>query len=300
MRKILFIINPVAGHGSGKNLIKIITDYMENTTIDYTIKISSKIGNVTELAAWGCEQNYSDIISVGGDGSLVEALNGMDLDKAITLGLIPAGTGNDFARMLGLSKDYAACLEVIEAGAARPVDIGEVNGNRFINVCCCGIDGEIILDTDRIKHRIRGTSAYLISTLKALTTYRAKKVHIKIDDLELSRETIMVAVGNGRFIGGGMKVTPDAEIDDGLLDVCVVNKLSKPKLIALFPSIFKGEHIHIKPTVEMYKGKNIQITTIEDRLLINADGNIVGTTPAEIKMTGKKLNMLYRVEKAGP
>lgn len=297
MRKILFIINPVAGHGNGKNLIKIINDFMEPHSIEYAIKISSKIGNVTELAAWGCQHEFTDIIAVGGDGSLVEALNGIDLEKDISLGLIPAGTGNDFAKVLDLKKDYLYCLNAIMDNEVRAVDVCEVNGQRFINVCCCGIDGEIILDTDKIKHRIRGTSAYLLSTLKALATYKAKKVVIKIDDLELRRETIMIAVGNGKYIGGGMMVTPNAEIDDGLFEICIVNKLSKPKLIALFPSIFKGEHIHIKPTVEMYTGKKIQINCIEDRLLINADGNIIGMTPAEIKITGKKLNMICKRQK---
>lgn len=292
MRKILFIVNPVAGHGNGKNLIRVINEYMTKANVEYSIKISNKIGNVTELARWGCEQGYSDIIAVGGDGSLVEAVNGMYLDRSVTLGILPAGTGNDFARVLNFSKDYDACLEAILIGETKNVDVCEVNGERFINVCCCGIDGEIIMDTDRIKRKIRGSSAYLLSTLKALATYQAKKVIIKIDEESYHRDAILVAVGNGKFIGGGMMVTPEAEIDDGLLDVCIVNKLSKPKLIALFPSIFKGEHIHIKPTVEYIKGKNIQIETLEDRLLINADGNIIGTTPAHIKMSGNKLKMI--------
>jgi YegS/Rv2252/BmrU family lipid kinase len=294
MRKILFIVNPVAGHGNGKNLIRIINDYMSKNDVEHTIKISNKMGNVTELAKWGCEQDFTDIVAVGGDGSLVEALNGIDLEKSVSLGLLPAGTGNDFAKVLNLSKSYEECLDVLMAGETKDVDVCEVNQQRFINVCCCGIDGEIIMDTDRIKRNIRGSSAYLLSTLKALATYKAKKVLVKIDDLELSRETILIAVGNGKYIGGGMKVTPDAEIDDGLLDICIVNKLSKPKLIALFPSIFKGEHINIKPTVEMYKGKHIQIVTLEDRLLINADGNLIGTTPANIKITGKKLKVIYK------
>lgn len=297
MRKILFIVNPVAGHGNGKNLIRIINDYMASTGIEYAIKVSSKIGNVTELARWGCEQEYTDIIAVGGDGSLVEAVNGIRLDYPVTLGLMPAGTGNDFARVLNLSKDYTACLDAIIRGETKSVDVCEVNGERFINVCCCGIDGEIIMDTDRIKRRIRGSSAYLLSTLKALATYSAKKVIIRVDEEEYHREAILVAVGNGRYIGGGMMVTPEAEIDDGILDICIVNKLSKPKLIALFPSIFKGEHIQIKPTVEYVKGKNIQIETLEDRLLINADGNIIGTTPASIKINGNKLKFIVNGEK---
>ncbi len=297
MRKLLFIINPVAGHGKGTELIKIINDYMSKQILEYDIKISNKVGNVTEIAQWGCENHYTDIISVGGDGTLVEAVNGINIEKAVTLALIPGGTGNDFARVLNMPKDIERALDTIIVGKTKDVDLCTVNGQRFINVCCMGIDGEIILDTDRIKSKIRGSSAYLLSTLKALSTYKAKKVIITIDGLELKREIILVAVGNGKYIGGGMMVTPDAEIDDGFLELCVVNKLSKPKLLMLFPSIFKGTHVNIKPTVEMYRGKSIKVIALEDRLLINADGNIIGTTPTEININGNKIKMIYFDEK---
>lgn len=294
MRSFLFIINPVAGHGSGKNLIQIINQYMQKFEYSYQIKISSQLGNITELAAWGSQQNFSDMVIVGGDGSLVEAINGVDLDKDIQLGIIPAGTGNDFAKALNLPKDYLKALDVIIEGHVKLVDVGSVNDMRFINVCCCGIDGEIIMDTDKIKRYIRGGTAYLLSTLKNLSTYRAKRVQIEIDGHKLQREIILIAVGNGQYVGGGMKVTPNAEIDDGLFEICVVNKLNKIKLIALFPSIFKGEHTNIKPTVEMFKGKNIQIKAIQDRLMVNADGNIIGTTPVKMDIAGKKIKMIVK------
>lgn len=293
MRKILFIINPVAGNGKGKTLIVEINDYMLNYNVHYEIKVSNKIGHVTNLAKWGCENDFTDIIAVGGDGTLVEAVNGIDLDKNMAVSIIPAGTGNDFARVLNMPKTTIECLEVIMDGDTKDVDLCTVNGHRFINACCMGIDGEIILDTDRIKSKIKGPSAYLLSTLKALTTYKAKKVIIEIDGVVYNREIILVAAGNGKYIGGGMKVTPDAELDDGWLDICIVNKLNKFKLLALFPSIFKGTHIHIKPTVEMLKGKSINVTAIEERLLINADGNILGTTPANIGINGNKIKFIY-------
>lgn len=293
MRKFLFIINPVAGHGKGKEQIQIISQYMSNLGLDYSLKISNKVGNVTEITAWGCENEFTDIITVGGDGTFVEAVNGIDLSANVRLGLIPSGTGNDFARVLNMPKEVKACLDIIVKCDTKLVDVGMVNQQRFINVSCMGIDGEIILDTDRIKDKIKGTSAYVLSTLKALTSYKAKKVIITIDGQEYRREIILVAIGNGKYIGGGMKVTPDAEIDDGLFDICIVNKLSKAKLMMLFPSIFKGDHISIKPTVEMYRGKEIYVEAIEDRLLINADGNIIGTTPATVSIIGNKINLIY-------
>lgn len=298
MRKILFIINPVAGNGQGKVLIRNINTYMDNENLQYLIKISNKLGNITELAKWGSRENYTDIVVVGGDGSLVEAMNGIDLEKEIRLGVIPAGTGNDFARMLNVDKDYIEALKIIIRGETKSVDIGIANSTKFINVCCCGIDGEIIMDTDRIKNKITGSTAYLLSTIKNLATYRAKKVIVNIDGMVLTREVILIAIGNGQYVGGGMKVTPGAVIDDGQFEICIINKLNKIKLLALFPSIFKGTHVEIKPVVEIYKGKKIEIQTIEDRLMVNADGNIIGTTPLKISLIKQKIQFIgnYSVE----
>lgn len=294
MRKILFIINPVAGHGRGKNLIREITSYMEHHDISYDIKISNRLGNITEITKHACAQNFTDIVVAGGDGSVVEALNGMDLSQKIRLGIIPAGTGNDYARVLNLTKEINMALDTIIQGRSKLVDIGLVNGIKFINVCCCGIDGEIIMDTDRIKKHVRGSTAYIMSTIKNLASYKAKKVIIEIDGVQMKKEIILAAVGKGQYIGGGMQITPTAVLDDGQFEICIVNKLSKIKLLALFPSIFKGEHIHIKPTVEIYKGSAVKIRSIEDRVLVEADGNIIGTTPCDISINNQKIEMIYR------
>lgn len=294
MRKILYIINPVAGHGKGKDYIKAINDFMEMRDIAYEIKISNRLGNITEITKSACDKDFTDIVIVGGDGSLVEALNGMDLTKDISLGIIPAGTGNDYARVLNLSREFDVAMETIITAKTKMVDIGMVNQTKFINVCCCGIDGEIIMDTDKIKKHIRGSAAYFLATIKNLASYKAKKVVIDIDGKKIKREVILAAIGKGQYVGGGMRITPTADLTDGQFEICIVNKLAKPKLIALFPSIFKGEHVNIKPTVEVFKGKNVKINTIEDRLLVEADGNIIGTTPIEVSINNQKIKMIYR------
>lgn len=294
MRNILFIVNPVAGKGTGKSYIKTIHDYMSNANCDYQVKVSSRVGNVTELAEWGCAHDFTDIISVGGDGTLIEALNGLDLTKDICLGIIPSGTGNDFARVLNLSKDPLDCLDVIIKRQFKVSDVGLINNKRFINTCGCGIDSQILMDTNRIKKAVHGPTAYLLSTIKNLATYNSKKVKIRIDEMEFTKNAILIAIANGKYFGGGMMIAPDAEIDDGLLEICIVNHLSKSKLLALFPSIFKGTHIHIKPTVEMYKGKEITIENIEGEMVANGDGNLIGTTPLNVKIIDKKLKVIFK------
>jgi diacylglycerol kinase family enzyme len=151
-----------------------------------------------------------------------------------------------------------------------------------------GIDGQIVMDTERIKNVFPGPVAYLLSTLKSLMIYRAIKIEIKIDQKRLLRKTLIVAIGNGKYFGGGMKITPHAEIDDGLMDVCIVNHVPKFKLMAIFPSIFKGEHLK-NNEVEYYKCSEVIVESLERYLLLNVDGNIVGTTPAHITLADEKI-----------
>lgn len=290
MRKILFIINPVAGSGKSKEYIKIIKEKMEFENIDFDIKISNSIGNVEEISLNADDEIYTDIVSVGGDGTLFETINGM-ANKKVNLGIIAGGTGNDFIRSVEIPTDIYEALEIIKNGKIKDIDLGMVNGKYFINVVSFGIDGEIVRITDKIKKYIKGSAAYLSATLKSLVVYKAKSMLIEIDGVKYHREAYLVAVGNGKYFGGGMKVLPNAEIDDELLDICIVKKMSKVKLIALFPSIFSGKHISIKG-VEYFKGKKVSIKSIKDKIIVNADGNLIGPSPAKIEILNKKIKLL--------
>lgn len=293
VRKILFIVNPVAGNGSGPLMIQKIQNYMGSKNIEYQVKVSNRVGNVTDLADWGCKELFTDIVSVGGDGTLIEALNGIDLECNVTLGVIPSGTGNDFARVLKMPRDLTQCLDVILENKQMLIDIGDINGKRFINSCGCGIDSQILMDTQKIKKAVHGPTAYMLSTFKNLASYNAKKIKLTIDGNEYLRTVILLAIANGNYFGGGMMIAPNAKVDDGLLDVCVINDLNKIKLITLFPSIFKGEHIRIKPTVEMFQGKEIRIENIQGEMVANADGNLIGTTPLFVKIGDKKMKVIF-------
>ncbi|BEP30444.1 diacylglycerol/lipid kinase family protein [Helicovermis profundi] len=289
MRKILFVVNPVAGSGKSKTYINIINKRMKKTNIEFDIKISSSIGNVTELCKAAKSNGYTSVVSVGGDGTLFEAINGI-FGENIKLGIIGSGTGNDFIRSLKIPLEIEKALDVVINKSTKFVDIGIVNDKYFLNVVSFGIDGEIVRLTDKIKNYIKGTSAYITATLKSLATYKPKAMSIKIDGKLLHREAYLVAVGNGKYFGGGMMVLPEAEIDDGLFDICIVNKMNKLKLIALFPSIFTGKHMSVSG-VENYRAKEIEIRSIKEKLVVNADGNLIGPSPALIKIAQSKLEI---------
>jgi len=291
MRNILFIINPAAGSGKAKNIIPLIKEYCDLDSIKYKIKISSRALQITEMVKSELElSEYTDIIAVGGDGTVVEVINAIVGNK-INFGLIPAGTGNDLARSLNLSQDLKAALDCIIRGKIEQIDLGEVNGSIFVNSAGVGIDGDIIYDTAKIKKYIQGSIAYLLSTLKSIVTYKPFDVTLIIDGQKIEREAFLIAIGNGQYFGGGMKITPGANLKSGVLEVCLVRKLSKSKFLRIFPSVYKGTHTNV-PEVEIFECKEIQINTQGRKLHVSADGNIVSTTPVHIKIANEKLNII--------
>lgn len=285
MRKIKYIVNPVAGDGSSKETIKVIHDRMLETNIKYSISISGYKGEIESIAREAAQDDYTDVVAVGGDGSVLEAFNGIyDLD--IALGIIPYGTGNDFARVLNIENDLDDSLNRIILGHTKKVDVGKINDTHFLNIAGLGIDSSILEKTEKIKKHIKGPLAYLLSTFIVLATYKCEKIKIVIDGTEIIRECYLVAIGNGQYYGGGMRVTPNALLDNGLLEVVIIHKMSKIKFAMLFRKVFSGDHIH-ESVVENYQGKKIRIVASSD-VKINVDGNLIGKGSCDISVEEKK------------
>lgn len=289
-RKIRFIINPAAGKGSGKNLLSIIHQMMEEEKVEYDIKISGHQGHITALAREAVVLQYTDIVVAGGDGTIIEAVNGM-IGSPLRLGIFPYGTGNDFARSIGLPDRPEDQMKRILEMKTKSCDIGLVNGQAFLNSVGIGIDSEVVKTTAQVKGFLPGSMAYGVSTIKAIISYKPKSVRLKIDGAELSRSVMLVAVGNGQYIGGGMKITPGASLDSEDFEICVVRDVSTFRFLKLFPHVFKGTHISI-PEVEMFKGHTIEIHCEDHALPVNADGTLVGVTPARIELHKWKIYVL--------
>lgn len=289
MRKIKYIVNPVAGDGSSKETIKVIHDRMIKTNIEYSISISGYKGEIELIARQAAQENYTDVVAVGGDGSVLEAFNGI-YDMDIALGIIPCGTGNDFARVLKIQSNLDDNLNRIILGQSKKVDVGKINETHFLNIAGLGIDSSILEKTEKIKKRVKGPLAYLLSTFIVLATYKCEKIKIVIDGTEIIRECYLVAIGNGQYYGGGMKVTPNALLDNGLLEVVIIQKMSKLKFAMLFRKVFSGDHIH-ESVVENYQGKKIKIIASSD-VKINVDGNLIGKGSCDITIEEKKQTIL--------
>ncbi len=287
MDRRLFIINPVAGGGKAKKLLPVIDKYMVKTGKIYDIVLTSRPKEATIISKQAIEKGYTTIVAVGGDGTINEVAIGILESGKGTLGIIPSGTGNDLARTLNIPFDPIEAMDIIIKGNKKQIDIGFVNNNPFLNIASIGLDSEVVKNTEKIKIRIRSRIAYVIGVLSTLFNFKDKRVQLEIDDVSMDKNIFLIAVGNGKYYGGGLKILPMAIAEDGYFHVCVINKASKIKLLFLFPSIFKGKHIKFRKDVEIFKAKKIKIVT-EDKTYLNIDGEIYDNEKETLFKVGDK------------
>lgn len=286
---ILFIVNPAAGKSKASKLIPKITSHMENRKIHFKIINTEYPGHAKELASKAKEEGFDMVVAVGGDGTLYEVVNG-GVGKDIKIGVIPAGTGNDLAKTLLIPRDTIGALDVIIAGKEKKIDLGKINGHYFINVAGAGFDCDVLVETQKLKKYLSGILAYIVGIFKALINYKPRKMELILDGKKLSEQVFLIAIANGKYYGGGMKVAPDADIQDGYFDICVVKHVSKLTVIKLLKTFVNGEHTK-HPRVDTYKAKTIEIYS-EKPFPVNADGEIAGSTPIKMECIPQILTVI--------
>lgn len=287
----LFIVNPVAGKTKAKNTISIIKYIMDQNKKQYEILTTTKRGDAREFAQEAIQKDFSTIVAVGGDGTINEVLNGMAGSKKI-LGIIPAGTGNDFARSLDLPEDPKESLNIILQGNIKEVDFGKINGKHFINIASIGLDAHIADEANKIKNKVPSTYAYILALLKGIISFKSYSIDVIIEKEKLNLDVMLVAICNGNYYGGGMKIAPNAAYEDGYFDICIIERMSKLKVLFLFPTIFKGNHVKIKG-VKILRAKEIEIQS-KKTIKINTDGEIAVHKPLKFKIIEKGLKILTK------
>lgn len=293
MGEILFIVNPVAGGGKAKDLIPLIEEVMDEHKKDYEIILTSEPKEAIEIAEKSVD-NFDTIVAVGGDGTVNEVARGLINMGKGTLGIIPGGTGNDMAKSLGINMDPKEALIVLSKGVKKDIDIGKINGYKFLNIASVGFDAEVVFNNVNIKKKIKSGISYAVSVIYTLLSFKSKKVEIEIDGEIIEDNIILMAVGNGKYYGGGMKILPMADVDDGFFHICIVSGIGKIKLLFLFPTIFKGNHIKYNKYVKIYKSKNIKVKSSEN-ILLNIDGELVpDINDIEFSMEENKLNVICK------
>lgn len=285
--KILLVYNSFAGHKKAQKILPEIQTLLAQKDIDVDVKFTKAPGYGVDIVKTADFSNYDGVVAGGGDGTLFEVINGYyqnQSDKRIPVGVIPIGTGNAFSRDLGIDiGDWKRAVEIIVGKRTKKFDVGKftTEGKEYyyLNILGFGFVADVSETAKNLK--IFGNMAYILGVFRQLITLNSFQLAIEIDGKVYERDNIFVEISNTRYTGATFLMAPQAEIDDGLLDVTLLNKCSRRRILKLFPTIFKGEHIHY-PEVETFQAKKINVQTNIPKVL-TPDGEVFGSTPIEVK-----------------
>lgn len=266
------IINPIAGNGLAKRIGAKIMEALKNREIDCEAHFTTAPGHATVLAQECARRGSQTVLAVGGDGTAYEVASGLCHTRT-SLGLIPAGTGNDFVKTIGVPKDPMQALEHILTHAPRPVDMGKMNDQLFLNVCGTGFDVSVLEYTLKAKKLVRGMLPYLYGVIRTIFSFKPVQMRIVIDQKTTLEGTyLQCSVANGRYFGGGIAISPTSQVDDGLLDVVVLRSIPNWKMFFYLPGLVMGKADTFSITSH-YRCTQVQIDAKDMRL--NVDGEIL-------------------------
>ena len=275
--RIRVILNPSSGRERGPEHLELLATRLRERYDTVDMSVTTGDGDAERAAALAAEDGCEALFVAGGDGTLNEAMNGLATAGALgalTVGVIPFGTGNDFASALGIPADAEEALDVLLAGRELPVDLGEVNGRVFVNVSGGGFIAEVSTAVTPQLKTIAGRLAYLIGGAQALMEFEPVQASITIDEgrSRLNHGLYAFAVCNSRLVGGGRLIAPEAVIDDGLLDICLIEAMTAMEFVGLARKVADGDHLD-DPRVLYVQAASIQIDLDRD-VKVNTDGEV--------------------------
>jgi diacylglycerol kinase (ATP) len=279
MTSVALLVNPTAGKGRAVGIVADVVERLRAGRADVAILIGRDVEHAKTLARTAIEDGVDAVVALGGDGMVHLALN-VVAGTSTPLGIVPAGTGNDLAHHLGLpTKDPVAAAGVIadklNGGAQRPMDAVRVGDRWFGCVLGAGFDSRVNDRANRMTWP-RGRRRYDLAMLAELRVFKPLPFVLELDGERLETDAMLVALGNARSYGAGMKVCPDASLDDGLLDVTIIGPLSKPQFLKTFPRVFKGTHVS-HPAVTCRKAKVVSLSS--PGVTAYADGEFLADLP---------------------
>jgi len=232
--------------------------------------VTWEAGDARRFAAEAAARGTSAVLAVGGDGTVNEVVNGL-LGSDVPLGIIPAGTANDFARQSGIPDDARAAFELVLGTEPTTVDLGTLNGRAFLNVSSAGIGAEATAETGAISKGVLGPLAYALTGVRKLAAeYAGRRARFSGPGFALDLEFLLFAVGNARATGAGTVITPLAAMDDGLLDLCIVEPMARADFARLILQLRRGEHLH-QDGVHYLQSAAVRVES-ETPLTVNVDG----------------------------
>ena len=287
--KYLFILNPKSGKKYKKeNIIKLIVQRFKETNHTYEFVFTTGPREATGLAREGVNSTYDIITAVGGDGTVNEVARGL-VQKNCALGIVPLGSGNGLARSFNIPLKIENSIEMLANPNITSVDIGKVNNHYFFGVCGIGLDANIGKKFQ--EYGKRGPLPYFIIGVKEYMRYTPDIYIIKSKMLNIEIKPLLITVANTSQYGNGAKIAPQADYQDGTLDICILYKMPIIKALYYFIKLFNGT-IHTIPYYESFKAKSLQIILSKEQGIIHTDGEPYMTdNPLNIKILEKALNI---------
>jgi YegS/Rv2252/BmrU family lipid kinase len=283
----LMLVNPSAGGGRAGRALPELERALRNRELDYRLVMTTSLEHGCEEARRAAAAGEIPVV-MSGDG-LIGQVGGVLAGGDVPLGVVPGGRGNDFARVAGIPTEIPAAVELLAAGTTRAVDVGEVNGRRFLCIASCGFDS----DANRIANEarfVRGNLVYVYAALRALAAWKPARFQLVLDGERREVTGYSVAAANSKAFGGGMYLAPDAELDDGRLDVVCVSDVGKLRYLANLPKVFKGAHTE-NDEVTVLRASEVEISA--DRpFAVYADGDHLADLPAQVRVLPRALNVI--------
>jgi len=294
MSKTYLIVNPHSGTKNSKNILNKVIPVFNEYDIEFTLIKTEYAGHAKDLLKSCDFGDYDAVCAIGGDGTLNEIGNGMLLRKdklRLPIGLIPGGTGNSFMKTMD-SLDPVDTVHRIARNRKRPIDVMKVEASDSLyyslNLVGWGMATDISMSAERL--RILGGQRYNISSIIEIVKNKRRIAKLIVDGREREDDFCFIIACNTKYVGKGMKMAPNALIDDGLMDIVIVRKSSRLTLLSVFPKLFNGNHIH-HPACEYVQCRSFSIKS-EGHDFLNIDGEIIGQTPVDVSILKDGLDLL--------
>ncbi len=286
------IVNPIAGGKSGEKILKALAQVktrLEERGVCYAVHSAKLNGQTTELTKTLIEKGATDIVIMGGDGTLHAALNGFSNFERVNMGIIPCGTGNDFAHALNLPCDPVNAIDLIIDGTPKYTDFMQLPTIRGLNVVGMGVDVEVLKLYAKLKNKTKW--GYTKCLIKTLFKYKSLNFETHTAQADDKYSSLIAAVGNGRAFGGGIPICPTAKVDDGKLDFVAVKGMNKLALVFALIKLKRGKVLTLKQTTH-FTVDQIKITTATP-YTVNVDGELYDNIPFDVKIVSNTLK-IYR------
>jgi diacylglycerol kinase (ATP) len=290
-KKYKLIANPAAGRGRSREAVLQVVELFKSRGVEFDLEHTQKPGDAAGIARRACGV-FDVIVIIGGDGTINETIPGM-LFSRTPLGIVPAGSGNDFIKSVGIPNNIKKAVDVVLKGSAGLIDVGKINTTYFANGVGIGFDAAVNRASYTINHSKRGLILYFCAMLKTLGKFDAVTLTITMNNETFRQSAFLLTVGNGTTVGGGFKLTPHAKIDDGLLDVTIVKPLPLPVLLWHLPKVFLGTIDQVKKYATLYRTTRLTVEA-SGPAPVHVDGEIYpdAETRFEIEVVPKALTVI--------